>query len=293
MNRAGKWTLALILGFMLILQVGGHSLAPNAAFEPSHRAYASHTYETREGTRSVAYDEGLRAGLELQGCYTAGFEDARRGYDARPDFWIPGELDPEKGLNPYNPTVEQIHRTQFDAGAIEGCTSAYARGFETGIKEVEERERQRDTTTSSSSSEDIDDCLADLAFGGHYAPQVVTLRHYRDDIIGATPAGKVVVGVLTSWYYSFSPSIAAAEAGNPLFKQAVKMTLYPLVAILYVSEKAFYITDDEQASSAMSQLMAASLVGVTYFAPMVVIARNGLGRSEDGPNKKIMVVAVS
>jgi peptide/nickel transport system substrate-binding protein len=78
--------------------------------------------------------------------------------------------------------------------------------------------------------------------------------------------------VFNAWYYSFSPYIANYEKANPWFQQTVKVSIYPLLWILQLSEKAYWYMDGEYGSVAAG-LLASSLIGSIYFSPFMLLSR--------------------
>ena len=80
------------------------------------------------------------------------------------------------------------------------------------------------------------------------------------------------MNVFNAWYYSFSPYIANYEKTNPGFQQIVKVSVYPLLWILQLSEKAYWYMDGEYSSLAAG-LVASSLIGAIYFSPFTLLSR--------------------
>ena len=74
--------------------------------------------------------------------------------------------------------------------------------------------------------------IATAAFGSELAPQVQQLRELRDNTILQTESGTAFMAGFNQFYYSFSPVIADLERESPLFKEAVKLTLTPMLSSL-------------------------------------------------------------
>jgi len=74
--------------------------------------------------------------------------------------------------------------------------------------------------------------IATAAFGSELSPQVQFLREIRDNTVLQTESGTSFMTGFNQFYYSFSPAIADYERENPAFKEAVKITLTPLLATL-------------------------------------------------------------
>jgi len=70
------------------------------------------------------------------------------------------------------------------------------------------------------------------------APQVQQLRELRDNQLLQTEFGTAFMGTFNDIYYSFSPIIADYERENPLFKEAVKLAITPMISTLSLMENA-------------------------------------------------------
>ena len=72
--------------------------------------------------------------------------------------------------------------------------------------------------------------IATAAFGSEMAPQVQFLREIRDgNTVMSTQSGTAFMTGFNQFYYSFSPAVADYERENPVFKEAVKVTLTPIL----------------------------------------------------------------
>ena len=80
--------------------------------------------------------------------------------------------------------------------------------------------------------------IATAAYGSEMAPQVQLLREIRDNQLMNTESGKSFMGTFNEMYYSFSPTIADMERESPLFKEAVKLGLTPMLSSLAIMESA-------------------------------------------------------
>jgi hypothetical protein len=76
--------------------------------------------------------------------------------------------------------------------------------------------------------------IATAAFGSELSPQVQQLRELRDSTILATQSGTAFMTTFNQFYYSFSPIIADYEREQPIFKEAVKITLTPMLTSLSI-----------------------------------------------------------
>ena len=87
--------------------------------------------------------------------------------------------------------------------------------------------------------EEAGGCLiATAAYGSEMAPQVQLLREIRDNQLMNTEAGSAFMSGFNEMYYSFSPIIADMQRENPMFKEAVKLGLTPMLSSLAIMENA-------------------------------------------------------
>jgi len=94
-------------------------------------------------------------------------------------------------------------------------------------------------SSENESSEEGGGCLiATAAYGSEMSPQVQLLREIRDNQLMNTEAGSAFMSTFNNVYYSFSPVIADMERENPMFKEAVKLSLTPMLSSLSLMEGA-------------------------------------------------------
>lgn len=111
--------------------------------------------------------------------------------------------------------------------------------------------------------------IATAAFGSEIAPQVQDLREYRDEFVMSTFAGKNFVKAFNAFYYSWSPYVAQAEYDNPALRSIIKTAIYPLLFSLDASKNAASIFSAiPELAVLISGLVAASFIGLIYFAPL-------------------------
>jgi plastocyanin len=80
--------------------------------------------------------------------------------------------------------------------------------------------------------------IATAAYGSEMAPQVQLLREIRDTQLMNTESGSTFMTGFNQLYYTFSPTIADMERESPMFKEAVKLGLTPLLSSLAIMENA-------------------------------------------------------
>ena len=74
-----------------------------------------------------------------------------------------------------------------------------------------------------------------------------------------------------TFYYSFSPTIADYERQNPVFKEAVKVTITPLVASLSLLN--YVDLDSEESVLGYGIGIILMNIGMYFVAPAIVIFR--------------------
>ena len=76
--------------------------------------------------------------------------------------------------------------------------------------------------------------IATATFGSELSPQVQQLRELRDNTILNTKSGTEFMTAFNQFYYSFSPTVADFEREHPVFKEAVKISLTPMLTSLSI-----------------------------------------------------------
>ncbi|MBS3923465.1 MAG: copper-binding protein [Nitrosarchaeum sp.] len=87
--------------------------------------------------------------------------------------------------------------------------------------------------------------IATAAFGSELSPQVQQLREFRDNTVLATQSGTAFMTTFNQFYYSFSPIIADYEREQPIFKEAVKIVLTPMLTSLSILNHANIDSEQE------------------------------------------------
>ena len=102
-----------------------------------------------------------------------------------------------------------------------------------------EKESQETKIAQLEAEQNGGGCLiATASYGSELAPQVQQLRELRDNQLLNTESGTAFMGMFNDVYYSFSPIIADYERENPLFKEAVKIAITPMISSLSLMENA-------------------------------------------------------
>ena len=111
--------------------------------------------------------------------------------------------------------------------------------------------------------------IATAAFGSEIAPQVQFLREIRDNTVLQTESGSAFMTGFNQFYYSFSPAIADYERENSAFKEAVKITLTPLLASLTLLQYADIDSESEMLGYGIGVILLN--IGMYFAAPAVLI----------------------
>ena len=111
--------------------------------------------------------------------------------------------------------------------------------------------------------------IATAAFGSEMAPQVQFLREIRDGTVLQTQSGSTFMTGFNQFYYSFSPTIADYERENPAFKEAVKITLTPLLTSLTILNYVDIDTEEEMLGYGIGIILLN--IGMYFVAPAAII----------------------
>ena len=121
-------------------------------------------------------------------------------------------------------------------------------------------------------SEEGGGCLiATATFGSELAPQVQFLREIRDNTVLQTESGTSFMSGFNQFYYSFSPVIADYERENSTFKEAVKITLTPLLTSLTLLQYADIDSESEMLGYGIGIILLN--IGMYFVAPAVLIMK--------------------
>ena len=111
--------------------------------------------------------------------------------------------------------------------------------------------------------------IATATYGSELAPQVQQLRELRDNSLLQTASGTSFMSSFNDFYYSFSPTIADWERESPIFKEAVKITLTPMISSLSILN---YVDMDSEVNVLGYGISLILLnIGMYFVAPAIVI----------------------
>ena len=135
--------------------------------------------------------------------------------------------------------------------------------METGIS------NENKMTDDTESSEGGGCLIATAAYGSEMAPQVQFLREIRDGKVMTTQSGTAFMTGFNQFYYSFSPAVADYERENPVFKEAVKVTLTPMLTSLTLLN--YVDVDSEQEILGYGIGIILLNIGMYFVAPAAAI----------------------
>ena len=113
--------------------------------------------------------------------------------------------------------------------------------------------------------------IATAAFGSELAPQVQMLREIRDNTVLSTLSGTAFMTGFNEFYYSFSPTIADWERANPIFQDAVRITITPLLMSLSILDHVDIDSEEEMLGYGISLIILN--LGMYFVAPAIVIVK--------------------
>jgi len=113
--------------------------------------------------------------------------------------------------------------------------------------------------------------IATASFGSELAPQVQLLREIRDSMVLQTKSGSIFMTGFNQFYYSFSPAVADYERENTTFKEAVKLTLTPLLTSLTLLQYADIDSESEMLGYGIGIILLN--IGMYFVAPAILITK--------------------
>jgi len=121
--------------------------------------------------------------------------------------------------------------------------------------------------------------IATAAFGSEMAPQVQFLREIRDNTVMTTQSGTAFMTGFNQFYYSFSPAVADYERENPVFKEAVKVTLTPMLTSLTLLNHVNIDTEEEMLGYGIGIILLN--IGMYFVVPAaaIIVIKNRINRN--------------
>ncbi|MGI9565795.1 MAG: CFI-box-CTERM domain-containing protein [Nitrosopumilus sp.] len=113
--------------------------------------------------------------------------------------------------------------------------------------------------------------IATATFGSELSPQVQILRELRDNSLLQTKSGTDFMNSFNSFYYSFSPAIADYERENPMFREAVKLSITPMLFSLSLLNHVDMDTESKALGYGISLILLN--IGMYFVAPIIVLSK--------------------
>jgi len=134
---------------------------------------------------------------------------------------------------------------------------------------VKPEEQTQSSEEQTQSSEGGGCLIATAAFDSEMAPQIQFLREIRDNTVMNTQSGTTFMTGFNQFYYSFSPYVADYQRENSVFKEAVKVTLTPLLTSLTLLNHVEIDSEGEMLGYGLSIILLN--VGMYFVAPASLI----------------------
>ena len=97
--------------------------------------------------------------------------------------------------------------------------------------------------------------IATATYDSELAPQVQILRELRDNSLLQTESGTAFMNTFNEFYYSFSPAIADYERENPIFKEAVRIAITPMISSLSILNNVEMDSEEEVLAYGISLIL--------------------------------------
>ena len=135
--------------------------------------------------------------------------------------------------------------------------------------------------------------IATAAYGSGLSPEVQFLRDFRDRYVLKTFAGSSFMEAFNAWYYSFSPYVAKVIAGEEWARTLTRITLYPLLAVLHLSEIGYSALShlNPEVAVIASGFIASTLLGLIYLTPPTILILRKI-RAKNGWAEKSFIKSV-
>jgi len=118
--------------------------------------------------------------------------------------------------------------------------------------------------------------IATAAYNSPLAPEVTYMRHVRDDLIGSTKIGRVLVDRWNNFYYLWSPTLAGLIVNSESLQATFKILLLPLVGVIHMTALTYDLAAQVsvELASFVAFTVASILAILTYIVtPILVVAR--------------------
>jgi hypothetical protein len=113
--------------------------------------------------------------------------------------------------------------------------------------------------------------IATATYGSELSSQVQQLRELRDNSLLKTKFGSSFMVGFNEFYYSFSPTIADWERQNPIFKEAVKLAITPMISSLSILNYVDIDSEEEILGYGVGVILLN--IGMYFVTPMIIITK--------------------
>ena len=105
--------------------------------------------------------------------------------------------------------------------------------------------------------------IATATYNSPLAPEVTYMAHVRDDLIGSTKIGNVMIDGWNSFYYLWSPTLAGLIANSEPLQATFQILLLPLVGVIHVTALTYNLVAQVNVDLAsFVAFMAASILAI-------------------------------
>lgn len=126
-------------------------------------------------------------------------------------------------------------------------------------------------TTNADDLEKSGCLIATATYGSELAPQVQLLREVRDNVLG-TSSGASFMTTFNAVYYSFSPTISDWERQSPIFRDAVKIAISPLLSTLSILNYVDIDSEQEMLGYGIGVILLN--IGMYFVVPAIIIVKS-------------------
>ena len=110
--------------------------------------------------------------------------------------------------------------------------------------------------------------IATATYGSALAPEVVYMRHVRDNMIASNEVGRTIVNGWNTFYYSWSTPLALWIASSDALQSTFRVLLLPLVAIVHLT--AFIYAAIATINLALASVIAFSTAAILSVASYII-----------------------
>ena len=110
---------------------------------------------------------------------------------------------------------------------------------------------------------------------------MVYMRFVRDELIGSSHAGRILVAAFNGFYYSWSPLLGREIASSQVLRAVFRVLLLPLVWIVHAAALVFTTFAGTTGNSNLASVLAfllAALVAMSVYIVLPALAVTKLER---------------